>query len=222
MNSLTSTFYPYLPRGLQQALLVRMRSPLWIERGIVFVHIPKAAGTSINQALYGRFMGHPRARDIERFGSRQLRRVPRFSVSRNPWDRLLSAYRFAAHGAVPGSPAAIWKPGRYQIPEFETFERFVMEWLARRDVSRLDFVFQPQTRFVCDSNKHPLVNHVGRLEQLGPTFDFVEKVIGEPLRIPWENSSGERVQYRDLYSTAMAKVVGDIYRDDVEAFGYSF
>lgn len=222
MKSPTKALYPYLPRGVQQALLVRARSPLWIDRGIVFVHIPKAAGTSINQALYGRFMGHPRAVDIERFGSARLRRVPRFSVSRNPWDRLLSAYRFAVHGALPGSPAAIWKPQRYRIPEFESFERFVMEWLARRDVRRLDFIFQPQSRFVCDARNRLLVDHVGRLENLEPTFAFVEKVIGEPLQIPWENSSGERVEYREFYSAQMAKVVGDIYHDDVAAFGYSF
>lgn len=52
------TAYGLLPEELRAWILVQRRSPLWLRSGIVFVHIPKAAGTSFNQALYGRFMGH--------------------------------------------------------------------------------------------------------------------------------------------------------------------
>jgi hypothetical protein len=217
-----NSLYPYLPRPAQQALLVRMRAQLWIEKGIVFVHIPKAAGTSINELLYGRFMGHPRARDIQRWGTQELRSLPRFTVTRNPWDRLLSAYRFAKRGAGGNAIAAVWNPQQYQVPEFETFERFVLEWLARRDVRALDFVFQPQLPFIADGAGRIIVDHVGKLEDLEPTYRFLEEILGKPLEFPWENRSGDRVDYRELYTPEMADLVGHIYQDDVRAFGYEF
>jgi hypothetical protein len=215
--------YHRLPRGLQGPALVRRRSRLWIERGIVYIHIPKAAGTSINQALFGRFVGHPRARDIERWGSQRLRAVPRFSVTRNPWDRLLSAYRFARRGTGIGEAVAGMRhPELYRIPEFDSFERFLFDWLAPRDINRLDPVFQPQCSFVLDSSGRLLVDHLGRVEDMGPTSAFVERTIGTIEAIPWTNMSGEPMDYREMYTPKMAALAGEIYRADVEAFGYEF
>jgi hypothetical protein len=42
------------------------------------------------------------------------------------------------------------------------------------------------------------------------------------LEFPWENRSGDRVDYRELYTPEMADLVGHIYQDDVRAFGYEF
>ncbi|GAH07415.1 unnamed protein product, partial [marine sediment metagenome] len=58
-------------------------------------HIPRNGGTSINNALYGRFMGHYTARDVRFWAPDLFGRLPSFAVTRNPWARLLSAYRFA-------------------------------------------------------------------------------------------------------------------------------
>jgi hypothetical protein len=215
--------YHLLPRALRLAILVKRREPLWIERGIVFIHVPKAAGTSINQALYGRFMGHARAVDIERWGSARLRALPRFAVVRNPWDRLLSAYRFARRGSGIGEQVAgMHKPAQYHVPEFGTFERFVEEWLAPRDPGRLDGVFQPQSNYVHGQAGQLLVDHLGKFEDLEPTFDYISGRIGTVGRIARTNRSGDEVDYRQFYTSRTAKLVEQIYRMDVDAFGYEF
>lgn len=213
-----------LPAGLRRALLARRRARYWRQAGIVFVHVPKAAGTSFNEALYGRFIGHPRARDIARWAPADVRALPRFSVVRNPWDRLVSAWRFARAGQGVGETyrAAMWRSDRYRVPEFETFERFVPEWLARRDPARLDGVFQPQWLFLCDSDKRLLVDHVGRLEELGPTLDYVRRATGRDFELSRANRSGEAVDYRSFYTPELADLVGRIYADDARLFGYSF
>ena len=224
MSGLLRDLNRRLPGPLRRALLVRRRAQYWLRAGIVFIHVPRAAGTSFNEALYGRFMGHPRATDVQRWAPAAVRALPSFSVTRNPWDRLFSAYRFARRGEGVGESyrAGMWRPHLYRGPEFESFERFVREWLAPRDVTKLDGVFQPQSLFLCDRNRKLLVDHAGRLEDLGPTYAFIERHVGAIAPLARANRSGDAVDYRDHYSPALAKLVGDIYRDDIERFGYDF
>jgi hypothetical protein len=216
--------YYRIPDGFQRAVLVRRRQPIWLRTGIVFIHIPKAAGTAVNESLYGRFMGHVHATDIERWGSEELKALPSFAVTRNPWDRLVSAYRFVTRGHGVGGPNAgrVRRADRYRVPEFETFGTFVTEWLRGKDLRRLDVAFQPQCDFVCDSHGAVLVDHVGRLEDLEPTFAFLRERLPELRPISESNRSGDKVDYRDFYTPDLADLVGSIYSNDVMKFGYSF
>jgi len=207
----------------ERALLVRRRSAAWLQAGIIFVHIPKAAGTSLSHMLYGRFLGHLRAADVKRWSSPAVRRLPLLAVTRNPWDRLVSAYRFVKRGAGLGPNAgAVWRPELYHGPKFETFERFVGEWLPGRDLEKLDFVFQPQSAFVFDSNGRNLVEHIGRFEDLEPTWHFLEARLPGLRRFPRSNHSGVPVNYRTFYTPRLVDQVQSIYSDDIKRFGYSF
>ncbi|HET9810617.1 MAG TPA: sulfotransferase family 2 domain-containing protein [Sphingomicrobium sp.] len=212
------------PGWAQRAMLVRARAPAWLDAGVLFVHIPKAAGTSISLALYDRFLGHVRASDVRKWGSASVRALPRFAVTRNPWDRLVSAWRFAARGSGIGGgfQAGIWRPEQYRVSEFETFERFVTDWLAKRDVSRLDPVFQPQSLFVRDRDGKIIVDHLGKVEDLGPTLDFLERTVGTRPALGRSNRSGEPVAYRDHYTPDLAAMVGQIYAGDIDLLGYEF
>ena len=216
--------YYHLPEGLRMAILVRRRSALWRRAGIVFIHIPKAAGTSMNLALYGRFMGHARAIDVARWAPPDVRRIPSFALTRNPWDRLVSAYRFAKRGGgIDGTNGGrVWKPEQYRVPEFQTFERFVREWLVRRDVRKLDFSFRPQSLFVCDRLGGIIVDHAGRVEDLAPTMDFIRDKLGRIPSMPRSNRSGEPLDYRRFYTPDLAELVGRIYARDIALFGYDF
>lgn len=216
--------YQLLPRGLRMAVQVRRQTELWRNAGIVFIHVPKAAGTSISLALYGAFTGHPTAADVNRFALPDVRSLPRFAVTRNPWERLVSSYRFVRRGKGAGGDhqVAVARPEQYAIAEFDSFRTFVHDWLAHQDVRKLDPVFRPQSEFVCDPAGRVLVDHVGRLDDLAPTFDFIRYRAGLELNIGQSNRSGEPVHYRQLYTPELASLVGDIYGEDVERFGYRF
>jgi hypothetical protein len=215
--------YRMLPQSVRFALLARERAPVWRQAGIVFVHVPKAAGTSINLALYGQTMGHARARDIRRWAPEDVNALPSFAVTRNPWDRLVSAYRFAVRGGGSGGAfeAGVWRPERFAIPEFETFERFVTEWLVRKHMW-LDPIFQPQSTWICSRAGEILVDHVGRVEDLEPTIRFLGRTMGRVPQIAEGNRSGTRVDYRSFYTAALRRTVGEIYSKDVQAFAYEF
>ena len=216
--------YYLVPEDLRRRFLVHRRTPIWLRAGVVFVHTPKAAGTSINDALYGRFMGHARASEISRWGSRALNALPSFAVTRNPWDRLVSAYRFARRGRGVGGAhqAWVWKPEQYQVAQFDSFERFVTEWLAERDIAGLDGIFQPQTSFICDRAGRQLVDHVGRVEDMAPTLDFLTDRLGWTPQVTRSNRSGEAIDYRSFYSSELAAIVGRIYAEDIASFRYTF
>jgi hypothetical protein len=197
---------------------------LWLKTGVVFIHVPKAAGTSISEALYGRFMGHVRASDVARWGSHEVRALPSCAITRNPWDRLVSAYRFAKRGRGIGGAHAggVWRAEQYSGPEFESFERFITDWLSDRDPDKLDPIFQPQARFVCDSHGKVLVDHLGRVEDLAATYDYLRaRVAGLP-PFSASNRSGDSVDYRTFYTPELADRVGSIYAEDVKRLGYSF
>jgi chondroitin 4-sulfotransferase 11 len=198
------------PESFQRAVLVLRRQSGWIRTGVVFIHVPKAAGTTISEALYGRFMGHVRASDLERWGSRAARSLPRFAIVRNPWDRVVSAYRFEKGWGGAG------------VPEFETFQTFLTRWLARRDVRKLNYVHQPQWQFVCDSEQKVLVDHVGRFEDLDATVSYLHGVVPHLPAIGHSNASGTAVDYRGFYTPELAELVGKIYADDIRLFGYGF
>lgn len=216
--------YNHLPISLRNAILVRRRTPVWLRAGIVFVHVPRVAGTSMNHALYGRFMGHASACDIRRWGSAALNVLPSFAITRNPWERLVSAYRFAKRGGGVGGAfeAGIFSPQRYQGKEFDTFEVFVKEWLLRQDRAKLDGVFQAQSFFVAGPEGELLVDHIGRLDRLEETIDFVQAILGKPLEVSQGNLSGEHVQFRKYYTPELVDLVGDFYREDICRFGYTF
>jgi hypothetical protein len=216
--------YYRLPPSLHRAIITRRSSPAWKDAGIIFIHIPKAAGTSISNAIYGRFLGHVRGRDIERWGSAGVRALPSFAVTRNPWGRLVSAFRYGRrlHTQDWSLNTSVPRSVRRQVPQYVDFGSFVTEWLQQHDVTKLNPIYQPQSLFVCDRRGSVLVDHVGRVEDLAPTYEFLGRHGHQIAAIDHSNRSGERVDYRSFYTPELLDIVGRIYADDVERFGYSF
>ena len=66
--------------------------------GVVLIHVPRTAGTSLALELYGRFVGHFSLADLCAVSAPDVLALPRFAIVRNPWDRLVSAWAFAKAG----------------------------------------------------------------------------------------------------------------------------
>lgn len=209
-------------RSLNFKINLYRRYAYWKQENVIFVHVPKAAGTSINNAIYGRTLGHYSAQQIQsRFPSLFSRSLT-FSLVRNPWDRVLSAYRFACVGRTESM--GVHRPEQYQIPEFSSFERFLCDWLPSRDLSECDFIFRPQYLFVCDQGSRVMVDHLGYVERLTETVSFLEERLGRPIDVKMVNAtSAGMASYRDAYSSnEMIEIVRSIYKEDIDLFGYEF
>ena len=197
------------------------RYPHWARRDCIFVHVPKVAGTSINKALYGRTLGHYSAQEIRAKFPKLYERCFVFSFVRNPWDRVLSAYRFAVRGRTESM--GMRNPSQYQIPEFESFERFLIEWLSRRDITQLDYIFQPQHKFVNDEHGARIVDFVGHFENINSDIAVVEKRLGITIALPRANVTGNFPEYVSAYkSQEMIDLVAQIYQEDICTLKYEF
>lgn len=222
----------YVPDPLLNRVRAYRRSEVFRKTGVVMIHVPRAAGTSLSFELYGRFIGHFSVTELLAVAPADVRALPRFAVVRNPWDRLVSAWSFARRGYSLVEPAGAKSPvgaaririrreDQYQRPEFESFERFVTEWLAERDVHQLDGVFRPQVDFVHDAAGGLPLDFLGRFERLDMTARWLGGVIGRQFDLARLNAS-ERGAYRSHYTPELARMVGEIYAADIAAFDYDF
>ena len=222
ITSIKSHVKGLMSDDLQLGLLVLRRASVWVRAGIIFVHVPKNGGTSINEALYGRFMGHSRVQDIARVRPDLLRNLPSIAVTRNPWARAYSAYNFARLGTAMSSGVQIWQPSRYTIPEFESFERFVLEWLPGRDLEREDYVFRSQAHFLLNKNGEVGVKHLGRIEQIQTYVPFLEQTLSRKIEVGHFNRTANSESYREAYSSDMKDTIARCYAADIERFDYDF
>lgn len=135
-----------LPAGSWERLDRARRWRHYRRAGVVFVHVPKAAGSSIATALYGRRLGHHPARRLAAEDPASWDALEKFSVLREPVSRFLSAYAYALGGGTRDG-AIRWRP-EYDDPGLRDVNAFVLDYLARGDLLDKDVVFWPQAHFV--------------------------------------------------------------------------
>lgn len=159
----------------------------------VFVHINKTGGTSIRHALnLGLTPYHLTAREIRERYPESCDKFS-FALVRNPWDRLVS---------------------------FGHSLRIPVDWNEPNKFDRLDL--RPQVDFIMDEAGQPMVDFIGRYENLAEDFATICDRIGIPTPpLPHLNASRHR-HYRDYYDESAKQFVAEKYAEDIERFGYSF
>lgn len=188
LKSALWTLERQLPEEIRLALLCRRRSGFWREAGAILIHVPKAAGTSVSRALYGRSLGHIPASAMMRHGRELFGSLPSFAILRDPAERAYSAWRFAASG---GNALAGIDPAAHRAAaDHGDFESFLTGWLERADLGRADPVFRPQSFYVCDGEGQPLVDRLFPIGRMDAVETWLAETTGRPIRIPELNRSG--------------------------------
>ncbi len=224
----------------------------------LFVHVPKTAGMSIEH-VFLRLMGLTwetraplllRGNDDPRLGPPRLAHLTageyvtlghltpeqfesyfKFSFVRNPWDRIVSEYKYR------GYPVKI------------DFKTYLFKHLPPPGWTDTYCHIVPQYDFLYDEAGKLLVDFVGRYENLQADFDRVCARIGIPSTpLPRVNRSLEEIRpgtlrerrrqlrraiwsrerqytfghYTEYYDDESREFVGRLFRKDVEAFNYAF
>lgn len=191
------------------------------EQKCIFVHIPKNGGMSIAKGIFGDQLlgGHYCAEFFRVVYKDRFDAYFKFAVSRNPWDRLVSAYEFLKSGGMYEGDR-LW--AEKHLSGCADFHDFVQHWLTPRNIHKgLHFV--PQHEFVCSKKGELLVDYVGKLEQVNESYAYIRNQLGLPAEdAPLVNRSRRQKDYRAYYSAADAEKTAEIYRRDIELFGYTF
>ena len=197
-------------------------------RRFLFIHVQKTGGTTIQSVL----RAVPDARRPEgctkHAGLRvALRRNPEFAdywifgFVRNPWARYVSWWEMIQRAKASGDSAG-WSRrmmasnfigGAAKYPDFATFvER------GPQDYGRLS---RNQVNY--RSTRTRRADFIGRTETFADDMRTVlsQLDLPAPEELPQRNKS-EYGGYRDYYTPATRDRLGELFKDDVDTFGYDF
>lgn len=175
----------------------------------IFVHIYKTGGTSVEHALrqYAHLpnVKHQVAHKIRRnLGEEKFDKYFKFSIVRNPWDRMVSTYFYRLKRRYTSSDV--------------TFEEFVRDFDQHERAVHFRF---SQTKWLYDADGKLLMDRVLRFENLPKGFKGVCRKLKVGAALPHINKSNHK-SYKSYYTPELRKLVAKRYQDDIENFGYSF
>lgn len=162
---------------------------------VVFLSNPRCGSTSVRKMLNtycdvfsqdtGPFYHHTTASDLKKTFEQQgwsWEEYYKFCVTRNPWDRMYSAYKF---GQI--SPKSVWHRIGSEVKDFEGFIKHPETFSqALRD---LDY-------FTKNDEGELLVDKILRLEELNETLPLLLKECGVPVEhVLHVNSSDTRLPF---------------------------
>ncbi|MEM6486066.1 MAG: sulfotransferase family 2 domain-containing protein [Pseudomonadota bacterium] len=188
----------------------------------IFVHVPKTAGVSVNEAIYGSLgAGHKTLNDyVLLLSPTDFLTFFKFTIVRNPWSRVVSAYNFLRAGGFNAVDRKFWE---LELERYEDFEDFVKNWLTPANIKN-SIHFKPQCEYVFDYSARITVDFVCYYENLEQDFAYLSSKIPVRSELSHNNvgPSGSSIEYAEVYSDETQRIVGDLYAQDVYTFGYKF
>lgn len=186
----------------------------------IFIHIPKCAGIAVKRALFEDIAtAHTKLSEYCRIFEPELFLTYfKFTFVRNPWDRLVSAYHFLKGGGY-GEGDNRWF--ERELGAYSNFDDFVRSWLRPENIHK-HIHFHPQIEFLEDENHDAIrIDYVGLYENIDGDFSYIARRIGVDRSLRRENISTHK-SYKEYYNETTRKIVGDVYWQDIERFGYDF
>jgi hypothetical protein len=201
----------------------------------LFVHIDKAAGSSIQLALQAHApvrrddrwrrrltwigplnrAGLYRALEFPEHASARVAKscLPegvyqslfKFAFVRNTWDRLVSRYSYLLRNKE--------HPRHEFVSRMKGFEDYLAWEIARGKMH--------QHTYVTDSDGNLIVDFIGYFERLHEDFARACSKLGVKAELPRANTSSHR-DYRSYYTPATRELVAKHFQRDNDLFGYTF
>ncbi|WP_182356069.1 sulfotransferase family 2 domain-containing protein [Komagataeibacter europaeus] len=193
--------YPPGPKRLKRADMVRAR-------GVLFIHVPKNAGTSVARALYGMDIGHETIRYFRR-RIPDLVGFPSFAILRDPVRRFMSAYHYARAG---GSEARHVAQGfRPAYMAFNGIDDALDHIAHVHSCYDMDHIFRPQSWYLTDEHGQVAVDRLFLMDDMRRIQDFVRNYTSNP--IGHANAGGG---VDEIPSADQITRIRQIYRQDYD------
>ncbi len=192
------------------------------KHNLLFVHIPKNAGTAINGLLLAEDCKHANPwnrRHVplhfykEELGEGVFDSLVKFAVVRNPYDHLISCYYSASSDKSKKRPGK--RPNFTRL--FDSFAEY-LEWVIEKPTDIIKRSLAPQTHWLTLNGK-VAINKLLRFENLTEEWAAFAKEYDLPTVLPPRNV-GTHPTRQECYTPALAKGVYKLYKEDFEQFNY--
>lgn len=198
---------------------------MFLTNNLLFIHIPKSAGTSVVNVLENSTGGQKKfSIDTHSTFDAFKKHYPNlvlnkkvFCIVRNPFCRFVSIYRFINRDFKLKK----WFGNNYLDikARIATFENFINNFIFPEKIWGDNNHFSPQTLW---SNNVQNIFKLENPEQINKFF----KENGIYLELPLTNNqtipSHTNFMYREYYNSYTKKIIEDKFKSDLEAFNYDF
>lgn len=188
---------------------------------IIFIHVPKTAGTSIATMLERKPLHVPLSRYYAWNGQR-ADAAWKFAVVRDPAIRLHSAYNYLSSSiGVNESLDVRWSTEVFSgVETYEEFLDLMFKPSFRARIMRWTH-FRPQADWVCRKPRQGIaLDRVLRFEVLDDGIEELSQQMGQTLKLPHLRLPHRKRVTKPL-SDRHRELIYRLYRKDYEAFGYN-
>lgn len=177
---------------------------------LIFIHIARTGGTSIETALVDkdwwlidRITKHLSASQARaHYGDVIWKKYTKFTVIRNPWDRLVSMW------------ATGWWHESSNMANDVSFGSFIRK-VKPHPHELYDSLFYHE---IIDDE----LDYILRFENLSTDFNNMLNVLDMPsIKLPHKENR-EHEHYTTFYNDDLIDLVSDLYNKDIELFNYAF
>lgn len=191
--------------------------------GILLIRIPRTGSVSASFYIYGRVENIPhrpalfyRHADPEFF-----RASTKIAVVRNPWSRLVSAYKYLKSNGTDVS-----RPNpqtRRAMQNIRSIEHLVFDYLLpnAKSMHRLDPTLHHQHHYVCDENGLPIIDNIFKLEEV-ETFRAFMRSCGISKTLDRLNATNFSPADPLRLPASIVDAIATVYAKDIALFGYGY
>lgn len=178
------------------------------EKGYLFIHNPRTAGSSIREALSETNSEHIPARAYKKLFTPSPHFLHiwnsffKFAIVRNPYDRFASTYAGVSGISLEQSGVGM---NEYLDGNLEVF-------LKAHEV-----MLKPQYYFLCDTKGKILVDYLGQFKDLNLSWRIISNKIENKENLQAPRSKEEPQELNEKHKDIVFK----LYQKDFEIFGYS-
>ena len=204
----------------------------YLEEEVIFVHIPKTAGTSISEYLYEEPMkGHIPVSRLFYQDRKRFEQSFKFTFTREPKKRFESGYYHYIR-AIKSKEKWDEKNNIAKLfKKVDSLEKFI--WMLiddkkyRSQIISLP-IFRPQCDWITIPNNNRGqniigVDFIGRYERLEQDMDLLRERFGISIKsnLPRLRSGRKNSRNNECKCKAYEELINDIYEDDFRLLGYS-
>ena len=205
----------------------------------LFIHIPKTAGSTIDYHLRqnnpeldrGKYFANVAlkkftneeyrlclSKPLQHLTYREMAKIlpenilkdyKKFTVVRNPYDRLVSEYYFS----------------QKYVKIYKDFEEFVRKALYLDLFTRVwlfDGHLETQTSYSINENKNfQSIDYIFKYENLNECFQYLKSITSKNVTQHLRKSL-ERKKFQEYYTPELKQIVQEFYKEDFINFNYSF